>query len=133
MQTKLVLTLSLFALLAGTLAYGQTQIVTAKIPFAFISNGKTLPAGEYRFIADSVAEAIQVQGTDKAAVGALVPILTRLGGGIHTSKEDAHIVFDQVGGVYTLSEVWAPNEDGWQLSTTKGKHQHRIVNAPVRS
>lgn len=131
MRTKLLLTFSVFALLAITLAYGQAQAIRANIPFAFIAQGKTLPAGQYQFVPDSATESMRVEGTGKGAVAVLVPVITRLGGAIHTSKQDAHIVFDDVGGVYTLSEIWAPDADGWLLFATKGKHQHRTVNVPV--
>jgi hypothetical protein len=59
-----------------------------------------------------------------------VPILTLLGAAIHTSKQDAHIVFDKVGEVYTLSEIWIPGEDGLLLVATKGKHEHKTIDVP---
>ena len=127
MKTKLFLTFSLLALLAMTLAYGQTLGVTAKIPFAFIASGKTLPAGQYAFVPE--AEVMRVVGTGKSAA-IIVPIITRLGGAVHTSKQDSHVVFDEVGGICTLSEVWVPGEDGWLMFTTKGKHQHKTVDVP---
>ena len=129
MRDKLFLTLSLFTLLVMTLAYGQTQRVVAKIPFAFIASGSTLAAGQYEFVPDAATEVVRIVGTGKNAA-VIVPIITRLGAAIHTSKQDAHLVFDDVGGVYTLSEIWVPGEDGWLLFTTKGKHQHKTVDVP---
>ena len=128
MKIKLLLTLSLFALLAITLAYGQSLKVSANIPFAFIASGKTLPAGAYEFIPNS-DEPMKIAGPGKNA-SVLAPVLTRLGGAIHTTKQDSHIVFDKVGEVYTLSEVWIPGTDGWLLSSMKGKHEHRTVDVP---
>ena len=128
MKIRLLLTLSLFAVLAITLAYGPGLRVNANIPFAFVASSKTLPAGQYEFIPDS-DEPMKVVGAGKSA-GVLVPVLTRLGAAIHTSKQDSHIVFDKVGEVYTLSEVWIPGSDGWLLSITKGKHEHRTVDVP---
>jgi hypothetical protein len=127
MRTKLLFTLSLFTLLAITLAFGQTTRVIAKVPFAFIASGKTLPAGQYEFLAEG--EVMRVVGASKGNA-VIVPVLTRLGAGIHTSKQDSHVVFDEVAGVYTLSEIWLPGEDGWLLSATKGKHQHKTVDVP---
>lgn len=131
MRTKLFLILSLFALLAITLAFGQAQAIRANIPFAFIAQGKTLPAGQYEFIPESSSDSMRI-GTPggKGGVSVLVPVIARLGAAIHTSKQDSHIVFDEVGGVYTLSEIWAPGEDGWLLFVTKGKHQHKTVDVP---
>jgi beta-xylosidase len=57
-------------------------------------------------------------------------IQTRIAAGIHTSAQDAHIVFDKVGNSYLLSEIWAPGIDGYMLNVTKEKHEHMIVNTP---
>ena len=38
------------------------------------------------------------------------------------------IVFDKVGDVFTLSEIWVPGLDGFMLHMTKEAHEHRIVN-----
>jgi hypothetical protein len=57
-------------------------------------------------------------------------VQTRLGAAIHTTKQDSHIVFDKVGEVYTLSEVWIPGTDGWLLFSTKGKHEHKTIDVP---
>ena len=35
------------AVVLGTMAYGQSSVVKAEIPFAFEASGKTLTAGEY--------------------------------------------------------------------------------------
>jgi hypothetical protein len=128
MKFKLLLTFSLFAVLAVTLVYAQGLRVNAKIPFAFVTSGKTLPAGQYEFLPNS-DDPMKVTGAGKNA-GVLVPVLTRLGAAIHTTKQDSHIVFDKVGEVYTLSEVWIPGSDGWLLFSTKGKHEHRTVDVP---
>ncbi len=119
-----------FALLAAVLSFGQGRTVaTANIPFAFSVEGRTLPAGQYQFIRDANADTMSILGPTKAA-SALVPVLTRLAGGIHTTPQDAHIVFDVLGDVHTLSEVWASGDDGYLVHITKEQHQHRIVNAP---
>jgi hypothetical protein len=128
MKIRLLLTLSLFALLAITLAYGQSLKVSANIPFAFIASGKTLPAGAYQFFPNA-DDPMKIVGPGKSA-GVLVPVLTRLGAAIHTSKQDSHIVFDKVGEVYTLSEIWIPGTDGWLFASTKGKHEHKTIDVP---
>ena len=54
---KRTLTAALLTLVA-TAAYGQTEALTAKIPFAFRAVGSDLPAGRYR-----VAQAAGTAGT----------------------------------------------------------------------
>jgi hypothetical protein len=49
---------------------------------------------------------------------------------MHTTPEDAHIVFDVVGDKHMLSEIWIPGEDGYLLLATKGKHGHKVINIP---
>jgi hypothetical protein len=121
---------SVFVLLAVVSAYGQTT-VRANIPFAFAAAGKTLPAGQYDFVRDTSDEVIKVAGPVKGpTVQAMV--ITRLAGGMHTTPQDAHIVFDKVGEKYFLSEVWIPGVDGFLLHTTKEKHEHRIQDVSVR-
>src|SRR5512136_1008274 len=102
MRTRTVLLLSLFTLLAVGFVIGQSLMAKANIPFAFNVEGKTLPAGQYEFTPDANMTAIRVVGTGKAA-SAFAPVQTRMAAGIHTTPNDAHVVFDKVGEVYTLS------------------------------
>jgi hypothetical protein len=129
MRAKLMLLLGILPLLIVTLAHAQTLRLTAKIPFDFVVEGKTLPAGQYEFTPDDRGLTVNIVGADRKGA-AIAAVITRIGGAIHTTKQDAHIVFDDVGGVYTLSEMWHPGQDGWLLFATKGKHQHRTVDVP---
>jgi hypothetical protein len=127
LKTKIMLTMSLFALLVVTSGYGQQSLtVKAKIEFPFTVEGKVLPAGQYEFVRDNLAATFRVQGEGK--IGALATILTRLAGEMHTTPQDAHLVFDKVGDTYLLSEIWFPTEDGYLLLATKGKHAHKVIS-----
>ncbi len=96
MKTKIMLTVSLIALLAVTSGYGQQwSSLKVKIDFPFTVEGKVLPAGEYEFVRDNSAPVFRV--TDGAKNGTLAPILTRIAGAMHTTPQDAHLVFDVVG------------------------------------
>ena len=128
-KVKVLVVASVLTLLVVTSAYGQER-VRANIPFAFTAAGKTLPAGQYDFVREANDEAIRVSSAAKGP-GVIATVMTRLGGGIHTTAEDAHIVFDKVGDTYFLSEIWIPGVDGFLLHITKGKHEHRAVQ--VRS
>ncbi len=130
MRAKLLVVLCLSTLLIVALAFAQGTRLTAKIPFGFIVEGKTLPAGSYEFIPSDDGLTMRVVATIGKREAMIASVMTRLGAGIHTSKQDAHIVFDEVGGVYTLSEIWPLTEDGYLMYATKGKHQHRTVDVP---
>jgi hypothetical protein len=107
--------------------YGQSRVVKANIPFAFNVEGKTLPAGQYEFLPDTNGATMRILGAGKGS-SVLAMIQTRMAAEIHTTPNDAHIVFDKVGDVYTLSEVWVPGVDGFMLHLTKGKHEHKVVD-----
>jgi hypothetical protein len=130
MRVKMLVMAISSMLLVAMLASGQERsLAKGNIPFAFSVENKVFPAGNYQFAESSDAQVIDVRSPDKK-VSAVVPILTRLAGGMHTTPEDCHIVFDKVGETYTLSEIWVPGEDGFMLHMTKGKHEHRITNIP---
>ena len=117
-------------LLVAVFAFGQVRTISrAKIPFAFSVESTVLPAGEYEFSENGNTDII-VRSTARGGASAMNPIITRLAAGIHTTPQDAHIVFDKVGDSYTLSEIWVPGEDGFMLHATKGKHEHRIMDVP---
>jgi hypothetical protein len=126
MKTKIMVTMALMALLAVASAYGQPSSIKVKIDFPFTVAGKALPAGQYEFVRDNTALTFRVQGEGK--IGALASVLTRLAGEMHTTPQDAHLVFDVVGNTYLLSEIWIPAEDGYLLLATKGQHTHKVIN-----
>ncbi len=120
MKRRVVMAMSLIAFLAVTSGYAQNMMmVTGKITFPFTAGGKALPAGHYEFVRDGTGSTIRVVSGGKNM--ALVPIVTRLSGAIHTTPKDSHIVFDKMGDKYTLSEIWVPGQDGYMLFSTKGR------------
>jgi hypothetical protein len=128
MKTRIAVALGSAVLLATVFGIAQAApMIRADIPFPFQVEGKTLPAGVYDFAPSQSEEAIQVFSVKKGpSADALV--LTRMGGEIHTTTEDSHVVFDKIGQTYILSELWLPYADGYLLHATKEKHQHRTVS-----
>jgi hypothetical protein len=118
---------SLIALLAATLGYGQTM-VRANIPFEFTVQGKVLPAGQYQLAREPGKDMIRISGTAKGAA-IIAPVITRLSREVHTI-ENAHLVFDKVGETSFLSELWVPGQDGFLLHSTKGQHEHKVLDVP---
>ena len=60
------------------------------------------------------------------AGGVSLDAITRPGA-VHPPRGTAHVVFDKSGDTYFLSEIWLPDQDGWLVYVTSGKHSHRIV------
>jgi hypothetical protein len=129
-RTKTVVLFSLLTLLTAGFVYGQSRLTKANVPFAFNVEGKTLPAGQYEFIPDTDTGSMRVIPAAGKGPAVLTLVMTRMAESIHTTSNDSHVVFDKVGDVMTLSEVWIPGQDGFMLHLTKGKHEHRVVNVP---
>lgn len=108
------------ALGLGGVAAAQEELVT-DVPFRFDAAGKVHEAGRYTIQAG--AENLAVILTPPKGVREVEPVLTRLAAP-QAPAADGRLVFDKVGDTYTLSEVWAPGEDGFLLHATKEKHTH---------
>ena len=122
----LVASLFLFSTVAATFAQKSLQ---ANIPFAFKVGDKQLPAGNYQFTRDTNDQSIRVVSQKDSAV---TLVLTRLAAGIHTTPQDAHVVFDKMGEQYWLAEIWIPGIDGFDLHNMTEKHEHRIIDMPAK-
>lgn len=109
----------------GQTVFGQTMTVKAKIAFPFTVEGKALPAGTYEFTLLTNGDTFRVQGEGKEVMATVV---TRLGGDMRSAPKGTHLVFDKVGELCLLSEIWVPAEDGFMLLATKGAHAHKTVN-----
>ncbi len=123
----LVASLFLFSMVAA--AYAQEGALQANIPFAFKVADKQLPAGDYDFTWAANSQNIRVASSKNTAVAL---VLTRLAAGIHKTPQDAHVVFDKMGDQYWLAEIWIYGIDGFSLHNMKEKHEHRIIDIPVK-
>ncbi len=133
MRIRTLVVSSLLIFLIAALTHGQTSsaIVRAKIPFSFVIGKQTLPAGQYEFVPSQRPEGMKVISLDQKPE-VFMPLITRLAAKTHSTPSDSHIVFDKVGDVYTLSEIWVPGEDGFLFHATKGKHEHHIIDIPKK-
>jgi hypothetical protein len=105
----------------ATAAYAQGAVVS-EVPFAFKLGNKTFEPGTYTFRPDDQNAVITITSPKWASSPAIVE--TRLGEP-DPSLADGRLVFDKVGQVYYLSELWLPGaEDGFLLHITKEPHTH---------
>lgn len=126
MKKAVILALGFAALLAVS-AWAQPMQCRALVDFPFMVGNKTLPAGTYDFIRDDAAQVFRV--TDNGKNEAMAQIETRLATLRPGMTDGAYVVFDKIGEKNILSEIWIPGEDGYAITITKGKHEHRIVKA----
>ena len=96
---------------------------TADIPFSFVVEGKTLPAGPYQFTERDNPTVIVVRNS-KTSESVIAPVITLLG---TQAEKETNIVFDVVGNEHYLSEVRIADTDGYLIRATPGKHTHALV------
>ena len=101
-------------LLAAGSASAQTIKVKADVPFNFIINKATLPAGEYTLmsVGTESARALSIRSADKQNQALVLANHVDSRTPCKTSK----LIFNRYGDRYFLSQVWvAGNDSGRQL------------------
>lgn len=119
----LAVTLALAMTSGASIAYAQQQM-TFDATFAFRLGNQVHQAGQYSVTVNADQEILSfapVKGTANAVL-----VQTRLAEP-ESPLSGGHIVFDKVGDLYYLSEVWIPGYDGFLLHSTKDKHIHAKV------
>ncbi len=104
----------------ASMAYAQDTSVF-DTPFAFRLGTQVHQPGSYtiRVSDDEMTVAITpAKGAENVAM-----VMTRLAEPEPPLRE-GKVVFDKVGDVYYLSEVWMPGSDGFLLHAAKEKHTH---------
>jgi hypothetical protein len=119
---------TLLLVLAAAASAQDVPVIKVKIDHPFAVIGETLPAGEYTFTYDS-SGSFAIDGPDKD-LAAFAAVETRLSG----PDEDVNIpeprlVFDVTGDIYTLSEIWVPNQAGFLISSEQRPHEHSTTRA----
>ena len=105
-------------------AYSQTQQLTTNIPFPFIADGKSLPAGTYRI--DRIRKnsagvlVLQEQNSFETAVVFTMPVQSTV------MQEEAKLVFHRYGEEYFLTQIWSAGRNiGYELSESNTKRTIR--------
>jgi hypothetical protein len=131
MKTRILALAAVIVLLGVNFAWSETGFgIQATIPFQLTVGKAVLPAGQYDFIPSDDLKSIRVISLKKGP-SAEILVITRIDGEIHTTPNDAHIVFDVVGDTHIFSELWIPAlGDGFLVHATPGKHTHKMVTVP---
>lgn len=121
---RLALVVGLLAVLLPS-AFGQGNVLHATIPFEFVANGKTLPAGSYDFsVSNKFVTMKNVDTGNTVELG----FLTRIAAD-ETASGRARISFDVQGDKRFIEAVWPQSGDGYLIHTVKGEHTHEIVRS----
>lgn len=128
MKKNLIAVLTLGLLLAAP-ALAQTASMNVNVPFDFIVNGKTLPAGEYRVDGLSTSTStIAIRNTEKTAK------LMALTNGCESieAADASKLVFHRYGSQYFLAQVWsAGSSEGRELPRSRAEREVASNNQPA--
>lgn len=119
---RLALVVSLLGVLLAT-AFGQGNILHAKIPFEFVAGGNTFAAGNYDFSVSNKLVTIKNADTGKIVE---LGFLTRIAAD-ESGKGTARITYDVQGGKHSIEVIWPERGDGYLVGTVKGEHTHAVV------
>jgi hypothetical protein len=110
---SLIGALTAVLLMAGTAA--SADVLEAKVPFPFVVNGKTLPAGQYTIERAGMGESVLLirgeHGND-----ATVFVGTRPAGRQSPSHDMPALQFKKYENQYKLSAVWESADEGMDVT-----------------
>jgi hypothetical protein len=96
------------AFIVGVGGSARAATLEVKVPFPFVVNGKTLPAGEYRVESDhEVVTFVGEKGTKATAV-----VLTTPAAGHDPAGDQPALSFTHDETQYRLVDVWASGSQG---------------------
>jgi len=97
--------------------------VDVKVPFPFIVQGKTMPAGMYRVVSDSDDPSVWlIEGEKGTHAGTFV--LTRVASGHDPAGDDPALTFDKNETQYQLVGIWEAKAEGQEVTGTKHASTH---------
>jgi hypothetical protein len=125
MNARLVRLARLVAIVAVVVLVGavsaQAQAPTVDIKFKFQANGKLFDAGTYAVDFGSNGNVMLTPAKGGAAVE--VPRTKTLGG---RNVRKVELVFDRVGSLLFLSEVWIPGRGGCEVSRANTEDRETV-------
>ena len=119
-KKSLAFAVLVFGLCAAGSAQAQTQEVIVKVPFPFLVQGRTLPAGKY--VVSRVSEdrtAMVLRGED-ANHKAIAIVLTMPADGHDPAGDKPALTFSRFENGYRLSTIWESASEGRQMIPRKG-------------
>lgn len=101
---------------SGTAQAAMDTVVKANVPFAFVVNGKNMPAGKYVIQRDDLTPALLLIRGDQKSNHAAVFVLTTHDGRREPGGDRPVLTFNHVENTYQLASVWESLDDGYDVS-----------------
>jgi len=121
--------ISMLAALAAGLVQAQSAKLTADVPFQFVVNNQTLPAGPYHVDVFTNISVVKIQPEDGRPIALMAN---------NTSSWDpqkvSKLVFHRYGNRYFLAEIWTRGSDsGRQIAPTNLERELKAQKSMPRS
>src|SRR5262245_10891648 len=115
-RTGIILGGAILLCVGGTAQAGTDPLVKADVPFAFVVNGRTMPAGKYRIERDELSSTLLIRGDQKNNHAAAIVLSIRDGGHDPAGSKPV-LTFNHVENTYQLTGVWDSQDDGFDVVT----------------
>ena len=128
MKTKKHNATLLILLLVGLTGLVQAQMSTrfkAQVPFAFVANGKRMPAGEC-----TVASVVNGRALLSIRSGGQHVFVVPIVDASPNAHKKTALVFHRYGNQYFLTNISREGKTGYELPTSKRELELRAGNAP---
>jgi hypothetical protein len=113
------------ALLVAGGAWAQSQSSSVNIGFPFVVGDKTMEAGSYSV--DFGPNGVVVLTPAQGGAAVEIPRIKSLG---NRNVRKVELVFDVVGSMRFLSEVWLPEKGGCQVDRHGDAYERQTVSGP---
>jgi hypothetical protein len=129
MKNQLLALIGLGLLLGTASAYAQTGLVKASIPFNFIVEQATLPAGQYIIhgLPAGSGRVMTIQSSDHKFTKMVLPNSCESKGVAKTTR----LVFHRYGDQYFLAEVWTEGKDLGQEVARSRREAEAAMSQPA--
>jgi len=124
---RIVLMMAGAVLIAGVTPALAQETLVANVPFRFVAAGHTYAPGTYdfRFAGDEPILEFGLPSGPETYAG----VITRLAESQLQPMTTGKLVFDKVGSVYHLAQLWEPDRDGYLLAAPTEPTGHAWAGA----
>jgi hypothetical protein len=115
-RKEFILAGAMLFVVSGTAHAGMEPVVRTKVPFSFVVNGQTLPAGKYVIERDDLSlGTLLIRSDEKSKPGGVFVTTTPDGGHDPAGKSKPALMFTRVENQYRLTSVWDADDEGFDV------------------
>ena len=115
MRNAVLIAGAILVFAGGTARASTSNVLEANVPFPFVVNGQTMPAGKYMVQRDDTSSSVLlIRGEGNNHASAFVS--TTPDGGHDPAGSQPALTFKRHENQYRLASVWESGNEGWDVS-----------------